>query len=134
MVNFCPYRRFVPRDVLSHGCYVSGCFFPMDVLSARCFFCRTLCLTDVLSVQMFCPAGCFVPPDVLSLQTFCPFMLCHFSSKRYILDHFSSKKLFFYMVLYKICRLHMCSRVNLDLMLLFGIKYSCCVELLSGRD
>jgi hypothetical protein len=35
---FCPHRRFVPPDFLSHGCYVSGCyvfgcFVPLDVMS-----------------------------------------------------------------------------------------------------
>jgi hypothetical protein len=50
---FCPFGRFVPKDILSHGCYVSGCFVS-----------RTFCLTDVLF------AGC------LSHRRFCPCMLC----------------------------------------------------------
>ncbi len=52
-------QTFCPMDVLSHRCYVSGCFAPTDFFSA----------------------GHFVPPDILShqifsLQMFCPCTLC----------------------------------------------------------
>jgi hypothetical protein len=52
---FCPRGRFVPKDVLSHGRFVSGSFVPPDVLSFWTFCLRT-----------FCPPGRFVPLDVLS--------------------------------------------------------------------
>jgi hypothetical protein len=50
--TFGPYWHFVPKDVLSHGCYVSR----------------------RLVHRMFCPSERFVPQDVLS--TFCPSKFC----------------------------------------------------------
>jgi hypothetical protein len=40
--TFCPSGGFIPPDVLSHGCYVSGCYIAGHFVS-----------------------GCFVPPDVM---------------------------------------------------------------------
>ncbi len=62
---FCPHGRFVPTDVLSAGCYITGSFVPLDILSAGCFVCL-----DVLSRRMFCPE------DILCLWTFCTRMFC----------------------------------------------------------
>jgi hypothetical protein len=39
-----PYKRFVPTDILSHGCYVSGGFIPMDALSLGMFCPCMLCI------------------------------------------------------------------------------------------
>jgi hypothetical protein len=46
-----------PTDVLSHGCYVSGCFVPMYLRFTAGRFVRP----NVSARRMFCPSGRFVP-------------------------------------------------------------------------
>jgi hypothetical protein len=60
-------RRFVPTEVLSHECYVSGCFVATDILSG----------------------GLFVPPNVLSLYVMSPDVLSGHGSA-YIGRHVSA--------------------------------------------
>jgi hypothetical protein len=57
--TFCPQGCFVPTDVLSAGCYVSGRFVPPDVLSAGLFVHPDVLSTDVMSLDV-------LSPDVLS--------------------------------------------------------------------
>jgi hypothetical protein len=56
--TFCPARRFVPPDVLSHGRYVSGCSVSGCSVAGRSVAGRSVAGRSV--------AGRFVPPDILS--------------------------------------------------------------------